>query len=237
MKNPLSGWLGRKPPDPSKLATIKDALAILGKDNVILESKAKKVLRVMRLFPLHISYTRGVLEKCAEENTKGEHYSLFPKYGLPMLRLRELYPKEFCVSSVWDNGSSWLSTTSMPDYLLVNLKLQMIRSRKAAEIGKGFPKLGRVRYYATHPNLTRLRLSTVAELLLVYRFLHDERLLAATYHAASVVDQAVPIIGGYDEQGVLVYTLPKGVLNLKYGIDSLGVLMCVHPERKQASSL
>jgi hypothetical protein len=148
-----------------------------------------------------------------------------PKLPLSLRDLRERFPHEFCASAVWDTDASWLDEKGNPEYRAIQFRLKELSNANA------FQPL------ESKSTFARAHLSTIAQFLLLMRLRSNRRLLRNKFHCGyptvpSDLDQSdFPLIGGYDELGILVTSVPS-MPAADFGLPHVGVQVCLAPDKK-----
>ncbi len=203
--------------------TIAIARKICGKKFVLLPTGKLKKLPGISKLPSDIGYDEETIKNCAKENAKGEQWRLVLKLGLSVLdlsgALKKLKIESFCMSSVWTlreehpKEYGWLSCVEKPGYRLINLKPVSTATAKVLS-----------------PHMEPANIATVAEALIFARIAYKERFLENAFHAGKPVGGIIPIIGGYDAEDILLYTVPDDFLGFDMSECNVGVVMCKVPE-------
>lgn len=193
---------------------LKKAGSIMGKDRFLVGHELKKLFGKVSGSERFV-YNLETVRSCAEAPKDEYEWVLYPRHGLSLWQLRERFPKEFCPSSVWDEHPAWLDVAGEPGYRLINLKLHLV------DVACGSASF--IKYYSP------AHLATVAECAIALKKLKGVQFLAQLYHLGIPEGKFVPLIGGDDEEGLLLYKLPESSLEL-YGQPHCGIVVCRIPD-------
>ncbi len=188
---------------------LDDARSILGKHNVLLEKEVKKVVGSCKGAD-RLLYTREVLEAAAALNEEGKRWVLYPVHQFSLWRLREKQPADFCDSSVFVKHNKWIDIAGEAGYRLINLKPE----RVDVPLDEVMKVDGR--YAAAFP-------STVAECALVWKVVHDEKIIHEVGHISSVVEDMLPLIRQRVDGQMIVCVQPQETLQ-RFGMPHFGVI-------------
>ncbi len=197
---------------------LKDARKILGDDRVISPKEMKKALKAQSVSKPGRCYTKETYIWCKEQNDLGEEWNLFCRTNQSFEELRERLPDEFCPASIWEAPPAWMTIHVEPACRLINFKPKPFLLPALAEPGA---------------KIDRAWLITLAQALLGFKLIHNKRYLETTLHGGEEGGEVIPVLGNYDDQGMLIYTLP---LECGAGLSENGVLqtiVCCAPESKQ----
>lgn len=197
---------------------LKVAKKLLGSENVLSAKDVTKLIGLRKAPDCPVPYSQKTLEWCAQENKGGEQWKLSFKLGVSLAELHRLKPDEFCNATVWHLLPPWVTTICQPGYRLINFKLRY---------DAGTPPPSDFVWFAP------AQVQTVAEALIAIRLKNGKksvRLLTDEYHGGGDYHGITPIVGGYDDKGMLVYTLPTEIMHDLLVLRQVGMMCCIAPE-------
>lgn len=170
---------------------------------------------------IRLPYSNWRVGRSGKDNAAKKHdWLLYPRQGLSLWELKQMFPKEFCSSNVWDEHPGWLDVKGDPGYRLIDLNMMWV----------GEPLTSRT----YNPKWTApAHLATVAECAITLKLLRNQKFLEKSFHIGEFnrnddVGVMVPLLGRYDGKGMLLYTLPLICLE-RFGQPDTGVIVCKVP--------
>jgi hypothetical protein len=215
VKLPDWNWL------PSHRATHEDVRNTVGDRFYIDRQEMSRLLGCEPAEESPLRYSRRALRLLPKQGK----YVFLAKLAFSPRYLYEHFKDEFCPSPVWKSDAPWLDDVGTVDDLLIDLQPRYIGTAEA------FKPISRA------SGFSRLKPSTVLQLLLAFRLRSKIRLLSSKLHVSYAQNpdgtccKGIPFVGQYTKKGILVDTLDEWV-ELSAGLPKFGVMVCKLPDKK-----
>lgn len=188
---------------------------ILGKGNVFPEPVVAKVFGLKVTGYNVDEYTKMALEEMADANSKGAHWQIFFKPDLSLREIQAKREKDFSPSTIWHRNYSFLLDKSRSGFRALNWTIAPKQYTGVIErIGVSPAKLG-----------------TVATGLIVSSVVANKRNLEKQFHIGDECLEVLPMIGGFEKDGILLYSIPADIGRKLDLSDGVGVIVCAIPAK------
>jgi hypothetical protein len=194
---------------------LRDARKILGPECIINYAQGRKALKARRFGEPKLDYDPSLFEICHEQNQEGEMWRLFCRTNQPITEVKKKRPKEFCHSAAWDVMPRWMTTSVEPAYRLINLKPHRYDEPYLSVVGAP---------------VDRSWLVTVVQALVAFKIIHGQVYLKDQFHGADEEGGIIPLVGCYDDEGMLITSLDPLGVPLYQSIGQLGTVLCCVPQ-------
>ena len=172
----------------------KDIKKIMGEECVLVPKEMKAITGTRKAPDCGVCYDYEVYEKYAEENKQGQNWRVFCRTEQSYAGLRAKQPQEFCPASIYEAMPTSLTVNAVPALRLINLNLQPLLPFYQLEKDSA---------------VDRAWVITLAQAMVGFNLLRGQRFLKDCFHFAEddAEGSLVPLLGGYDEEGMLLYRL------------------------------
>jgi hypothetical protein len=242
------------------IISVKDAMKLLGANYTISEKEMCGALKVSKKRQKDVlwNYSREVVEWCTEQNAHDEQWILIPRLSYTLNQVHQALPQEFCSASFWsdfhnsvDAGNSistLINKKVEPAYRFINLKPKQVNAFLNAEDQKIFV-----------PRQERAVAATLMQALIACKIVKSTRYMTDnvhwthqsdwisdfsvqgnqsvvvqnTRHTTELSQQHAVVLGQYDENGLLFYTMPACLEKLISEAEtSVVACSCIIPDMK-----
>lgn len=194
---------------------VKVAQKLLGKGNVFPEEVVAKVFGLKSTGYNADDYTNLALEEMADANSKGAHWQIFYKPDLSLREIFYLREKDFSPASIWNRSYAFMLDRGKPGFRAINWDI--VARQYSNTMG--------------HFGVSPAKLATIASSLIVCHEVAGQRNLAEQFHAGDENSEVLPMIGAYDKDGILFYTIPSDLGRKLDTTDGVGYVLCAIPAK------
>ncbi len=210
--------------DTTPSLSLEEAQSILTQDYVFsANDMISSYSRTRKIPTCPVRYSREFLESCAQNNAeKKAYWVLMYQLELSAFEIRRKKPRRFLWSSFWERDivPEWLTRSSSPEYLLINLKLSCVGSNRIFWGAKP-PELNA-------PFAVAYTETVIQAMIAMWEFKRETLFLKDNHICGDANGEPdVVLLSACEQTKITIHSIAPSIM--KYGVRDGGVVVCRMP--------